>query len=187
MASPPVVYERIGKLWTEYMATYLTPEEKAAADAFAPKRAEYVQSGLKPALALLDAAKYDELGALVTGKTGALLAAAKSEMDKLVTVQIKEGKAEYSAAQGAFWTANILVGVLLCLGLLLGGLIALVTGRAISKPIAHLNEIMGKIAQGVFKREYRDHRLEWMVRSGGIDVVLDGLARDTIRFTQDFT
>jgi len=32
------------------------------------------------------------------------------------------------------------------------------------------------------KREYRDHRLEWMVKSGGIDIVLAGLRDDNIRF-----
>ena len=33
------------------------------------------------------------------------------------------------------------------------------------------------------RREYRDHRLEWMIRSGGIDVVLAGLRENTIRFS----
>ncbi|MGV8997977.1 MAG: glutathione S-transferase family protein [Parvibaculaceae bacterium] len=42
------------------------------------------------------------------------------------------------------------------------------------------------VKAGLFKREYRDHRLEWMIRSGGIDVVLDGLAKDNIRFSNDF-
>jgi glutathione S-transferase len=42
------------------------------------------------------------------------------------------------------------------------------------------------VAQGLFKREYRDHRLEWMIRSGGIDVVLDGLQNNNIRFSNDF-
>ncbi|MCW5701418.1 MAG: MCP four helix bundle domain-containing protein [Bradyrhizobium sp.] len=142
--------ERIGKLWTEYMATYLTPEEKAVAEAFAPKRTEYVQNGLKPALALLDAGKYDELGAFVTGKAASLLGAAKVDMDKLVAIQIKEAKVEFDATESAFWTANIVVFAMLCLGLLLGGLIAFTTSRAISRPMAQLNEIMGKIAQGVF-------------------------------------
>ncbi|MEO8299127.1 MAG: glutathione S-transferase family protein [Burkholderiales bacterium] len=36
---------------------------------------------------------------------------------------------------------------------------------------------------GAFKRQYRDHRLEWMVRSGGVQVLLDGLANGDIRFT----
>jgi len=31
------------------------------------------------------------------------------------------------------------------------------------------------------RREYRDHRLEWMVRSGGIDVITQGLKDNTIR------
>ena len=39
------------------------------------------------------------------------------------------------------------------------------------------------IEQGLFKREYRDHRLEWMMRSGGTQVVLDGLAKNNIRFS----
>ncbi|HLZ83630.1 MAG TPA: glutathione binding-like protein, partial [Caulobacteraceae bacterium] len=42
------------------------------------------------------------------------------------------------------------------------------------------------VAQGLFKREYRDHRLEWMIKSGGLDVVLKGLKADNIRFTQTF-
>ena len=33
------------------------------------------------------------------------------------------------------------------------------------------------------RREYRDHRLEWMVRSGGINVVSAGLAAGNIRFS----
>ena len=37
-----------------------------------------------------------------------------------------------------------------------------------------------------FKRQYRDHRLEWMIRAGGIDVVAAGLAADNIRFNGSF-
>ncbi len=33
------------------------------------------------------------------------------------------------------------------------------------------------------RRAYRDHRLEWLVRSGGIDIVRDGLRDHTIRFS----
>jgi hypothetical protein len=35
-------------------------------------------------------------------------------------------------------------------------------------------------------RQYRDHRLEWMMKSGGVDVVLRGLERKTIRFQAEF-
>ena len=42
------------------------------------------------------------------------------------------------------------------------------------------------VEKGLFKREYRDHRLEWMIKSGGVDVVLKGLERDNIRFAPPF-
>jgi glutathione S-transferase/RNA polymerase-associated protein len=42
------------------------------------------------------------------------------------------------------------------------------------------------VATGRFRREYRDHRLEWMIKSGGLEVVLKGLEADNIRFTADF-
>jgi glutathione S-transferase len=42
------------------------------------------------------------------------------------------------------------------------------------------------LESGQFKRQYRDHRLEWMMRSGGVDVVLDGLRNGTIRFSEEF-
>ena len=47
-------------------------------------------------------------------------------------------------------------------------------------------DVADLVAKGLFKREYRDHRLEWMIKSGGLDVVLAGLKADNIRFTADF-
>jgi glutathione S-transferase/RNA polymerase-associated protein len=38
------------------------------------------------------------------------------------------------------------------------------------------------VESGSFVREYRDHRLEWMMRSGGRDIVLDGMTKRNIRF-----
>lgn len=37
--------------------------------------------------------------------------------------------------------------------------------------------------EGGGRREYRDHRLEWLVKSGGIEVVLEGLRRGNVRFS----
>ena len=47
-------------------------------------------------------------------------------------------------------------------------------------------DVASLVEQGLFKREYRDHRLEWMIKSGGVDVVLAGLAKGNIRFSPDF-
>ncbi|MES2493962.1 MAG: glutathione S-transferase family protein [Pseudomonadota bacterium] len=36
-----------------------------------------------------------------------------------------------------------------------------------------------------WRREYRDHRLEWMIKSGGMSIVLDGLQQNNIRFSAE--
>jgi RNA polymerase-associated protein len=55
---------------------------------------------------------------------------------------------------------------------------------------AEFDEAAARMAQaadlyrtGSRRREYRDHRVEWMIRSGGIDMVLAGLRDETIRFS----
>lgn len=54
---------------------------------------------------------------------------------------------------------------------------------AVAEIVAQMVPAM--IASGQFQREYRDHRLEWMLRSGGMQVVSDGLAAGTIRFSAE--
>lgn len=51
---------------------------------------------------------------------------------------------------------------------------------------ATMPDVAELVEKGLFKREYRDHRLEWMIKSGGVDVVLKGLERDNIRFAPPF-
>jgi hypothetical protein len=34
-------------------------------------------------------------------------------------------------------------------------------------------------------RQYRDYRLEWMMKSGGADIVLEGLRAGTIKFSHE--
>lgn len=46
----------------------------------------------------------------------------------------------------------------------------------------NLEAARAAVAAGLFKRQYRDHRLEWMMRSGGVDIVLAGMQADNIRF-----
>jgi glutathione S-transferase len=41
------------------------------------------------------------------------------------------------------------------------------------------------LASGLFKREYRDHRLEWMLRSGGVSIVIEGMQKNNIRFSNE--
>jgi glutathione S-transferase/RNA polymerase-associated protein len=49
-----------------------------------------------------------------------------------------------------------------------------------------MGDVAELVQKGLFKREYRDHRLEWMIKSGGLEVVVKGLERDNIRFAPEF-
>ena len=60
------------------------------------------------------------------------------------------------------------------------------TAKEAAASIAGMDAIGELIEKGLFKREYRDHRLEWMIKTGGLQVVLDGLAKDNIRFSPEF-
>lgn len=51
---------------------------------------------------------------------------------------------------------------------------------------AGLGPAVEALKAGLFKREYRDHRLEWMIKMGGLSVVTEGLEKDNIRFTPNF-
>ncbi len=60
--------------------------------------------------------------------------------------------------------------------------------RVVAEALASMGgfEMLPQLVEsGMFVREYRDHRLEWMLRSGGTDVVLEGMKRKTIRFSAE--
>ena len=50
-----------------------------------------------------------------------------------------------------------------------------------------MTDVAKLVEEGLFKREYRDHRLEWMIKVGGLEVVAKGLERDNIRFSPDLS
>ena len=59
--------------------------------------------------------------------------------------------------------------------------------RAAADSIKGMANVADAVKARLFKREYRDHRLEWMIRSGGLDVVIEGIKSDTIRFSNELS
>ncbi len=51
--------------------------------------------------------------------------------------------------------------------------------------VANMRQVDDAVKSGLFKREYRDHRLEWMIRSGGLEIVLEGIEKNNIRFSNE--
>ena len=59
--------------------------------------------------------------------------------------------------------------------------------KAAADSIKGMANVADAVKARLFKREYRDHRLEWMIRSGGLDVVIEGIKSDTIRFSNELS
>lgn len=58
--------------------------------------------------------------------------------------------------------------------------------QTFAESLADIHVLTGAAAArraGILKRHYRDHRLEWLVRAGGLQVLHDGLATGDVRFT----
>ncbi len=58
--------------------------------------------------------------------------------------------------------------------------------REAADAISAMSLVANVVEQGLFRREYRDHRLEWMVKTGGLSVVVAGLEKQNIRFIDPF-
>jgi PAS domain S-box-containing protein len=142
--------DAISRIWTEYMATHLTPDGAAVAATFAPKRRSYVDDGLKPALALFAGGKYAEMGTHLAGTAKRSYELAKADLDKLVAIQVVEASNEYKTAQHHYAVAVGVASAVLAIGLLIGGLLGINTIRAIRSPLQRLNGTMANITQGQF-------------------------------------
>ena len=58
------------------------------------------------------------------------------------------------------------------------------TANEAAESVKAMSGVADLVATGRFKRQYRDHRLEWMIRNGGFEVIADGLGKDNIRFNR---
>jgi glutathione S-transferase/RNA polymerase-associated protein len=51
--------------------------------------------------------------------------------------------------------------------------------------LAQFSDIPKRVAAGEARRQYRDHRLEWMLKTGGLDIVLDGMRANNLQFSRE--
>jgi aerotaxis receptor len=149
--------EAITQAWKRFTATAQSGEIASVADTYVQKRRAFVEQGLKPSLPLLAAGKHDDLSRRLADTVAPLFAAAKADAEKLVALQVQEAKAEYDDAVRSYWINLTIAIFAISAGILLGGLLGLLTIRAVSRPLAHLIDVMGNIAKGAFtNRVYVD-------------------------------
>lgn len=115
--------EKSDKLWEQYMATYLTPEEKELAEIYVASRDKYRNEGLVPAISLIKERKFDDAGLHSVSKLIPLYKEAEHNIDALVELQLNVAKNEKDKADAnKVRTRNLSIisivgGILLTLGI----------------------------------------------------------------------
>jgi methyl-accepting chemotaxis protein len=138
----------ISKVWGEYMATYLTPDEKQMAERFAQRRSAYVTEALLPAIAAVRVRDTAAATTLLHGKMETMFTDVRKEINDLIQLQQTVAKQEFQERQDAYvFVRNSCIAALIA-GLLMALAIGVWLVRAITKPLDEAIEIAGKIAAG---------------------------------------
>ena len=146
---------KIDKLWEEFMASHLTPEEMKLAENFNVARERLREEGQDPMITLLKAGKFDEASLHGTNKLIPIFKAAEQDFGALMQLQLDVANKEKDKADANYAAirnlavASIVGGILLALGIGYW-IIRSVTGRlteSISAVSTSATEIAATIAQ----------------------------------------
>ena len=122
----------ITKVWDEYMARELKPEEAALAKKFAESRGRFVQEGLRPSNEALKAKDLEGARRLVFEKTRPLYVPVAEQVAALMKLQVDEAQREYERAQERYDTLRWLMVVSIVTGIAIAAGFGFMTVRSIS-------------------------------------------------------
>jgi len=114
---------KIDKLWEQYMATILTPEEKKLAEGLIADTNRFRDEGQGPVMAHLKERKFDDAGLLSVNKLIPLFKQREQDFGALVQLQLDVAKNEKDKADANYaFTRNLTItsivgGILLALGI----------------------------------------------------------------------
>ncbi|MFZ6818416.1 methyl-accepting chemotaxis protein [Undibacterium sp. Ji22W] len=138
----------ITKVWDEYMATFLTPDEKRIAARFADARKIFVEQGLNKAQAAIRAQNMPLATELLHGKMEAAYQDIRVSLTELISLQLNEGKKEYTESQANYNKVRMFSIAMILLGLAAGVSVGVWLVRGISGPLTYAVGIAQGIAAG---------------------------------------
>lgn len=121
--------EEITRVWGEYMATYLTPEEKELAARYADLRKSFVVNGLNTGMEMAKGGDVGELERHIKEKALPLFKDASGVAEDLLALQLRVAEEEYSEGR-----SNYEAGMRISIGVLVAAiLVSVATALAFSK------------------------------------------------------
>ncbi|MEO5355686.1 MAG: methyl-accepting chemotaxis protein [Nitrospirae bacterium YQR-1] len=140
--------EDIGKLWKEYMATTLTPEESELAKKFLELRTKFVTDGLKPCATFLKEGKFNEANLFIVKTVLPLYNQAKAGVDDLTNLQNRVGKELEVQNEKTYANARTMSIAAVIISLLLSLVFAWWIISSVVKPINKAVYVANSLADG---------------------------------------
>ena len=138
----------ITKLWGDYMATFLTPDEKKLAEEFIARRTTFVQQGLLPAIELQKGGQFAEANMHLVRVAGPLYNEAYRLNQALLKLQQQVAEAEHHDA-GSLYQRFRWIALLATLGgIALAALVGWALNRAITLPMRAAVAAANAVADG---------------------------------------
>jgi methyl-accepting chemotaxis protein-1 (serine sensor receptor) len=138
----------INQTWGEYMATYLTPEEKLLAEKFVADRERMAKEGLLPAVAALREGKID-VARQLWEQFQSLMPAVREGVDALRKLQVDEAKKEYEQSSARYNSLRSTVIVVIALGALMAALVGFFLVRNIYRQLGGEPEYAAQIVRSI--------------------------------------
>jgi methyl-accepting chemotaxis protein len=149
--------QQLNRIWDEYLATYLTPEEKNLANRFTESRKKFVEEGLLPAVAALRTQNTVLATDLLHGPMEKWFAPVRDDINALIKLQLDVAKSDFEKSQSTYLLvrSSCIAGVLF--GLLLAAMVGIWLIHAISRPLETAVKIAGGVAAGDLTQHIEVH------------------------------
>ncbi len=123
----------ITKIWSEYVATYLTPDEKALVDRYVEQEKSYETAALQPILSALNSADIDNARQLERTHLASSFNPLSVGLKDLLDLQIRVAKEAYEIESNRFRTVIVTTCSLIALALV----IAAIAGWRITRQLTN--------------------------------------------------
>ncbi len=138
----------IAKLWSEYMATQLTPEESSIAKAYAENRRKLTEEGFLPAIKALRANDLGEAMVAVQEKVNPLFDAVRDSANAIMKLQVDVAKQEFDASVARYQTIFAVSIAAIVIGVVFAWVLGLALIRGISRSLGEAVNLSEAVAQG---------------------------------------
>lgn len=150
--------QEIDKIWSAYLTTYLTPEEKTLTNDFTEHQKRFVKEGLQPSIEALRSHNIALVKKIAEEKVRPLYEPVANDVQHLLQLQSDVAKQEFDTANSLYDNVHFQVIGLIVTGLSLLLWLSINLIRTIVRPLKISSDHFFQIAQGNYKNSIEIER-----------------------------